>query len=75
MACENGHVNILEWFKNNKYVFSYDAIAINNACLKGHINVLEWFTNNKEYIYLYDDIVFEGNHMNIIEFFKNNMKY
>ena len=41
-ASENGHINVLEWFKNSDLEFKYSNWASQN----GHINVLKWFKNN-----------------------------
>ena len=41
----NGHVHVLEWFKNSGFEFKYDEDVITNAAENGHIDVLEWFRN------------------------------
>jgi hypothetical protein len=45
-AFKNGHVEVLEWFKNSGHEFKYYVDAINNACISGHVQVLEWFKNS-----------------------------
>jgi len=71
-ACKNGHINILEWFKNSDYEFKYDESAIHFACKNGHINVLEWFKNsNYELKYCINYIKMLKN-INILIWFKNN---
>ena len=46
-ASLNGHINILEWFKNSEYEFKYSNYAIDCASYHGHINILEWYKNSK----------------------------
>ena len=45
-AAKNGHVNVLEWFKNSGLEFKYTDNAIDWAAQNGHVNVLEWFKNS-----------------------------
>jgi hypothetical protein len=52
----NGHIKVLEWFKNSGYEFKYDKYAINRASLHGRIQVLEWFKNSG-YEFKYDEDV------------------
>jgi hypothetical protein len=42
----NGHVNVLEWFKNSDYEFKYYKYAFYGASRHGQVHVLEWFKNN-----------------------------
>ena len=41
-AAENGHINILQWFKNSNLELKYSKKAINGASKNGNINILEW---------------------------------
>ena len=45
-ASENGHIAILDWFKNSEFEFKYDEWAINYASENGHIAILDWFKNS-----------------------------
>ena len=46
-ASFNGHVQVLEWFKNSGYKFKYDKNAIYFASRNGgHIKVLKFYSNN-----------------------------
>jgi len=45
-ASGNGHVAILEWFKNSGYEFRYTSDAILWASRKAHVAILEWFKNS-----------------------------
>ena len=47
-ASENGHVNVLEWFKNSGYEFKYTSNAIDWASENGHVNVLKWFKKDRK---------------------------
>jgi hypothetical protein len=73
-ACHNGHIQILEWFKNSGYEFKYDECAIDWASYKGHIQILEWFKNSG-YEFKYDSwaIIWasENGHIIILDWFKN----
>ena len=71
---KNGHIQILEWFKNSKYEFEYDNNAIIYASNSGHIQVLKWFKNSK-YKFKYDNRAikwasFYGK-VEILDWFKN----
>jgi hypothetical protein len=45
-ASQNGHIQVLEWFKISGYNFKYGEYAIMHASSNGHIQVLEWFKNS-----------------------------
>ena len=74
-ASSNGHVNILEWFKNNKYEieFEYSQDSINEASKEGHINVLEWWKNSG-YEFNYDEDAIHGaslnGHINVLDWWE-----
>jgi hypothetical protein len=74
-ASENGHVEILEWFKNSGYEFNYDEDAINKASENGHVEILEWFKNSS-YEFNYDEDAInkasKNGHIEILEWFKNS---
>jgi hypothetical protein len=72
-ACKNGHIQVLEWFKNSGYKFKYDEYAILWASKYGHVQVLEWFKNSG-YEFKYNNYAiniasFNG-HVQILEWFK-----
>ena len=46
LASENGHINILKWFKNSGLELKYTDDAIDWASEYDHINVLKWFKNS-----------------------------
>ena len=75
LVCKNGHVNILEWFKNSGFEFRYTSDAIDSATKNDHINVLDWFKNSGlEFRYTNHTINWaSGNgHIHILNWFKNN---
>ena len=45
-ASGDGHLHILEWFKNSGFEFKYEKNTITNASQNGHIHILEWFKNS-----------------------------
>jgi hypothetical protein len=73
-ASSNGHIQVLEWFKNSGYEFKYGKEAINRASYYGHIQVLEWFKNSG-YEFNYDKNAFIyaslNGHIQVLEWFKN----
>jgi hypothetical protein len=73
-ACLNGHIHILEWFKNTDFEFKYDNGAIYYASGNGHIHILEWFKNSG-FEFKYDEYAInnasENGHRHILEWFKN----
>jgi hypothetical protein len=78
-ACKNGHIQVLEWFKNSGYEFKYDENAIDYASQNGHIQVLEWFKNSG-YEFKYNEYAMnhasQNGHIQVLEWFKNtNYKF
>ena len=41
-ASENGHVNVLDWWKSSGFDLEYSNDAIDYASENGHVNVLDW---------------------------------
>ena len=74
-ASKNGHVKVLEWFKNSGYEFKYNQCAIDFASGYGHIKVLEWFKNSG-YEFKYDRYAIinacNRGHIKVLEWFKNS---
>ena len=74
-ASKNGHIDVLEWFKNSGYKFKYSVNAIKLASQNCHVNVLKWFKNSGyEFKYSADaiDLASENGHVNVLEWFKNS---
>ena len=73
-ACKNGHIQVLEWFKNSgyefKHEFKYDYQAIYDASQNGHIRVLEWFKISG-YKFKYNKNAFKTNFNKILKFYCN----
>ena len=42
-ASENGHIQVLEWFKKSGYEFKYDVCAIKWS--SRYVNVLKFYSN------------------------------
>ena len=74
-ASENGHIQVLEWFKNSGYEFKYTEDATNGASINKHIEVLEWFKNSgyefKYDIWMVNNASQYGN-IKILEWVKNS---
>lgn len=45
-ACKNGHINVLEWFKNKFNAICCIPEIIHNASENNHIHILDWYKNN-----------------------------
>ena len=41
-ASINGHLHILEWFKNSGFELKYTEHAIDRASASGRLHILEW---------------------------------
>jgi hypothetical protein len=71
-ACQNKHIQVLEWFKNYKYEFIYYEDAIYRASKYGYIQVLEWFKNYK-YEFKYEEeainISSENGHIKVLQIY------
>ena len=74
-ASENGHVQVLEWFKRSGYKFKYDNWAIIRASRYGHVQVLEWFKHSG-YKFKYDNYAITWasryGHVQVLEWFKHS---
>uniref|UniRef100_A0A6C0E7A1 Ankyrin repeat protein n=1 Tax=viral metagenome TaxID=1070528 RepID=A0A6C0E7A1_9ZZZZ len=74
-ASQNGHVNVLEWWKNSKLPFNYDEKVLEYASQNGHVNVLEWWKNSKLPCN-YDENVLKlassNGHINVLDWWKNS---
>ena len=76
-ASKNGHIEVLEWFKNSGYEFNkYIKEAINYVFQSGNIQVLEWFKNSGyEFKYNYGAIItasIKGN-IQVLKFYSKNI--
>ena len=74
-ASQNGHIQVLEWFKNSGYEFKYTEWPINYASEIGDVQVLEWFKNSGyEFKYNKWALNFASNnkHVQVLEWFKNS---
>ena len=75
VASANGHVDVLEWWKNSGLELKYTAKAIKVASLNGHIDVLEWWKNSglklKYYHLIIEDASNYGN-IDVLEWWKKS---
>jgi len=75
IASAEGHVDVLEWCKNNGSMLEKYRYAMNDASEAGHIDVLNWWKNSGlTFKYTTDamhDASKEG-HINVLEWWKNS---
>ncbi len=45
-ASQNGHVYVLQWWKESGLELRYTTNAINHASRNGHVSVLQWWKDN-----------------------------
>ncbi len=60
-ACYNGHIKVLEWFKNSGYKFKYTKGQIYWVSLFRNLQILKFYCNNiniKKLIKWLDKIIF-----------------
>lgn len=74
-AIINGHVSVIEWFKNSGLKFEYSKSAFNHAIKNANFSVLIWFKNSGLKLkYSNNGIksaVVNG-HLNVLQWFKFN---
>src|SRR5271154_5506634 len=46
LASKNGHVNVLQWWKDSGLVLIYDYTAMEWASENGRVNVLQWWKDS-----------------------------
>ncbi|KAI9215993.1 hypothetical protein BC828DRAFT_409924 [Blastocladiella britannica] len=45
-ASKNGHVNVLDWWRNSGLKLQYSYQAMDWASANGHVNVLDWWRDS-----------------------------
>ena len=74
-CAQNGHIAIMDWFKNSGFEYKYDERAINHASQYGHIAVLDWFKNSY-FEFKYDKWTINyaslNGHIAVLDWFKNS---
>ena len=75
ITAKNGHIAVLDWFKNSGFKFKYSKSAINYASENGHIAVLDWFKNS-DFEFKYDECAINyaslNGHIGVLDWFKNS---
>ena len=75
ITAKNGHIAVLNWFKNCGFEFKYNSGAINDASKNGHIAVLDWFKNSG-FKFKYDNLAIDyasaNGHIAVLNWFKNS---
>ena len=82
MACSFGHINVLDWFKNNNLCI-YDEECISQACYSNNIQVLNWWLQSNlelkisKYLFeeLFEAFYFNLDSINWIKINKINIEY
>ncbi|KAI8800183.1 hypothetical protein BJ742DRAFT_860228 [Cladochytrium replicatum] len=46
LASRNGHVPVLDWWKNSGYLLSWDNKPMSYASQNGHVDVLQWWKDS-----------------------------
>jgi hypothetical protein len=75
IACFNGDIKFLEWWKNSDIPLEYSESALNLASKNGHVKVLEWWKNSGlELKYCEYSLYFaSGNgHLNVLKWWKKS---
>jgi ankyrin repeat protein len=74
-ASQEGHINVLEWWKKSNLKLKYTDHALDWASLHGHINVLEWWKKSNlklKYTSRALNWASESGHINVLEWWKNS---
>lgn len=78
LACENGHLHVIEWFNSNGIDIGTEIEirqeAFRNACKYGHLHIIEWIWNLESYeINLQEafQIACENGHLPIVRWLYN----
>ena len=72
-----GHVDILEWIKNNRFMCEYNKIYLSGASGNGHVHVLDWWLKSNlplEYSEKALDMASYNGHVNVLDWWlKSNL--
>ena len=75
IASLNGHVDVLNWLKNNGFEFKCTGDAINRASENGHVAVLDWLKNSG-FQFKYSDFAINmassNGHVAVLNWFKHS---
>ena len=72
-ASNNGHISVLDWFKNSGFEFRYSDNAIDWASENGHVRVLHWFKKSGfefKYSNWAIDWASKNRHVEVLNWFK-----